>query len=735
MENPKSIFISYSQDSDAHSQKVLALVEELEAAGFRCAVDQTVGSEAVAEGLSNWMHRSILSADYILVICSERYYKIVHNNIELDVEVPGRFESVLSYGDIYQSVVLSRKLIPVILDAYFRKSVPEPLADRRAFLLNDEYPDLLAALQQGNDFSLPEVVPVLAAPEVAVVAEDRPHAQGDTSVTDVSMQDLMARADLTVLHPNTLVAGVINEITDQEITVDVGAKAEGVIARSECADPESFTVGESIEVYVEKVEGADGRPVVSCEKARQIRAWDELSQQGEVGSVVKGRVMSATQRGLVVNIGIDCFLPASQIDVRYVANLDSYVGQTLDLVILKIDIDSRHVVVSRRALLEEQRQQRQREFFDNQKVGDVLMGRVSAMLDFGVFVDLGGIDGLVPISELSFTRVEHPSEVVALGESVRVNIKSIDEARLRIGLSMKDAMANPWADIESRYGVGSQVHGTVVSMVTFGAFVEIEPGVQGLIHLSEFSWKKRVSKPEEMLKLGEAVAVVVVQVDAEAQKMGLSLKQMDVNPWALVERNYTVGHQVTGTVTKLADFGVFVGLDEGVEGLVHISDMSWKKRPRHPSEMVKVGDKLTAVLLGIDAEAQRISLGMKQALDDPWEGIENIYKLGSIITGNVTRMASFGAFVEISSQIEGLVHISEIQEDHVNRVEDVLKVGQKVQARVVNIDTQERRIGLSIKAAQLEDLQADVQASQSKMSGGGSLNSLADIFDQLTKNT
>lgn len=733
MEDSKSIFISYSQDSDLHAQKVLALAEELEAAGYRCWVDQMVGHEAFSEGMSTWMNRCVLKADHVLIVCSDRYHKLIHGEIATDTAALGGFESVFSHGDIYQSVVLVKKLIPVIFDEFFRKSVPEPLAERRVFLLEQDYPRLLEALQQGADFNLPAEVPVVAAPEVVVVKSEEQQPQPDPAQADVSMAELMAASNFKVLHAKTLVAGVISEINEQEVAVDVGAKAEGVIAKSEFSDAGSLSVGESIEVYVERAEGADARPLLSYEKARQIRAWDELSKHGEVGMVVQGRVLSATQRGLVVNIGIDCFLPASQIDVRFASNLESYVGQTLDLVVLKIDIVNRHVVVSRRALLEEKRQQRQREFFDSQKVGDVLTGRVSAILDFGVFVDLDGLDGLVPISEIGFQRVEHPNESVTLGESVRVKIKSIDEQRLRIGLSMKDAMVNPWADIESRYVVGSQVHGTVVSMVPFGAFVEIEPGVQGLIHLSEFSWKKRVAKPEEMLKLGEQVAAVVVQVDSDAQKLGLSLKQLDVNPWTLVARNYKVGSQVTGTVSKLADFGVFVALDEGVEGLVHISDMSWKKRPRHPSEMVKVGEPLTVVILGIDAEAQRISLGMKQALDDPWEGIENLYKLGSIITGKVTRIATFGAFVEITNQIEGLVHISEIQQERINRIDDVLQVGQEVKARVVKIDTDERRIGLSIKAAEMEDFEADVQASRNKMSEGGSLNNLGDIFDQLSK--
>ena len=638
----KSLFISYSSDSDAHASQVLQFVEKLEQAGFECWLDQKVTQTSLSEGLDKWMNGCLIKADYVLVVFSKRYNQLVHGESAHATSASDHFESVLSYGDIYQSIVLNKKVIPLVLDPQDEAIVPEPLADRRIYVLEQDQGDLIEALHSNLVPNLPESIPIPSVPEWVQGASEKNAASQHTSQSQMSsMEDLLSASEMKVLVPKTLIEGTVVEVSEDKVWVDVGTKAPGWVAKQEFFEKEGIEIGSAIEVYVEKVEGIDALPVLSFDKARQIRAWETLSAEGREGSQVQGYVLSATQRGLVVHIGVQCFLPASQVDVRFVNDLQSYVGQTLDLAILKIDRDRRHVVVSRRVLLEEKRARRQREFFDNCKVGDVLSGRVSSVMDFGVFVDLDGIDGLVPIGELSYKRVAHPKEVIALGERVRVKVKSIDEARLKIGLSLRDAMANPWEDAASRFEVGCQVKGEVCSLQPFGAFVELEPGIEGLIHVSEFSWTERVEHADRHLKLGEVVSAVVISLDVEAQKIGLSLKRLD---------------------------------------------------------------------------------------QDPWDEIEALYKLGSKVTGTITRLASFGAFVEISNQIEGLVHISQIQEDRVERIENVLKVGQKVEARVVKLDKEERRIGLSLKAV---DMEMDDFSLPSSPKAASPLNSLGDLFDQL----
>ena len=730
MDDKKKIFISYSQDSDVHSQRVLNLFRRLTQDGFECIIDQAVNQDDVREGLPTWMSRKVLVSDYVILICSERYHKIITGEIEAPTDEIGKWESVFSFNEIYNSHSLNKKFVPIIFNEYTRSFIPAAFKDRKTYLMDEQLSQLIEDLKAGIDFSIPKEIPVLAAPElIEADIYGSPQKSEQKQGPMVGMAELMQSSDLNAVRGKTIISGTILEVSNRDVTIDIGGKSEGVIPIEEIVDPESLNIGQSLEVYVEKPEGADGRPVVSYEKAKQIEAWKELSTTGKAGTVVSGRVKSATKGGLVVNVGIECFLPASQVDVGFVSNLERFVGQTLDFKILSIDLANRHVVVSRRELLEEQQQIKRTAFFNTRKVGDICRGTVRNILDFGAFVDLDGVDGLIPIGELSWARVSQPEDVVAVGESVNVKITAIDEARSRVGLSLKAASSNPWENAETRYPEGKQVEGTVVSLASYGAFIEVEPGIEALIHVSEFSWSKRIEKPEEMLQVGDSVAAVVMKVDTTEQKMSLSLRQMEMNPWKLVDQNYTAGQPARGVITRLANFGAFVQLEEGVEGLIHISDLTWKGRPKHPSSVVKVDQEVDVMVLSVDCEQKRIALGLKQISDDPWDVFEAQTKIGDILTGKVTRIADFGAFVEISKNIEGMVHISEISQERVNRIDDCLKIDQEVKVRVINLDRNERKIGLSIKSADEDSLEFEDVSKQLNSGSSGDLNSLGALFD------
>lgn len=732
----KKVFISYSQDSESHSAQALELANRFEAAGICCSIDQKVGPEEVKTGLPVWMSQEIIGADYLIVVCSERYQKLLTGIEKIESDSLGAWESVFSVNEVYNSVVHSKKMVPVIFNDYFRSFIPDPLQDRRVFLLDDEVDALIEGIKQGDDFSYSNDFPVISVPEIDEPEVDASQEETKAAAPQQSMAELMASQSIETIRAKTVIDATVLEVGTMEVLVDVGAKAEGIISTSEFNNVGELEIGQTVKVYVEKSEGADARPVLSHDKARQIEAWKKLSTDCKPGTVITGRVKSAVKGGLIVNVGIDSFLPASQVDVVFSTNLDHYVGQTFDFKIVDIDLNSRHVVVSRRALLEEQRRELRREFFATKKEGAFANGCVRSITDFGAFVDLGGVDGLIPISELSWARVDHPNEVVAIGEEVMVKVIELNEERDRVALSLKQAQENPWSDISKRYPDGKQVKGKVVSFMPFGAFVELEAGVQGLIHLSEFSWTKRVEKPEDVLKKGEEIAAIVLNADPETQKMSLSLRHLEMNPWVAVSQNYTAGSRTTGTVTRLATFGAFVELDEGIEGLVHISDMSWTKRPKHPSDIVKVGQELDVMVLSIDAEEQRIGLGIKQADEDPWEAIDSLYHLGDVVDGKVSRITSFGAFVDLGNHIEGLVHISEISEKRVNRIEDVLSEGEAVKARILSLDKAERRIGLSIKSALLEDDSEQIDLSSLKKNTSsatsGGLNNLGALLDAAT---
>lgn len=547
------------------------------------------------------------------------------------------------------------------------------------------------------------------------------------------MEELLANSQFENLVEGNIITGLITEIRENEVILDIGAKAEGTVNANEFIDVGELQIGSEIEVYLEKLEDRDGNPVISYDKAQQKKNWENILSQCEEGSILAGRVRSKVKGGLIVNIGVDSFLPASQIDIQPPKNLDQYVGQTYDFKVIKINTERRNIVVSRRELIEEQRREKRRKLLSEIQNGDVRRGTVKNITDYGAFIDLDGLDGLLHITDMSWGRISHPSEMLKVGEEVDVMIIEVDRDRERVSLGLKQTTNNPWEGIENRYPVGARVAGKVVNLVPYGAFVELEEGVEGLVHVTELSWVKRISKPNEVLKVGDQIEAVVLGIQKDDQKISLSVRQTEPNPWDMVRHNYPVGARVSGKVRNLTSYGAFVELEEGIDGMVHVSDMSWTRKVNHPSEMVKKGDQIEAIVLDVDSNNQRISLGMKQMLTDPWSEIENYYKIGDVVSGKVSKITSYGAFVELEHGIDGLVHISQISEDRVEKIKDVLKAGDDVTARVIKIDRDERRIGLSIKAANYDESQLAAETAAFDNLKSDELTSLGDILDEATR--
>jgi small subunit ribosomal protein S1 len=547
------------------------------------------------------------------------------------------------------------------------------------------------------------------------------------------MEELLAESQFELLTEGNVIKGVINEIRENEVILDIGAKAEGVVPSHEFIDVGELEIGEEIEVFLEKLEDRDGNPVISYDKAQQKKNWENILSKCEEGTVVAGRVKSKVKGGLIVNIGVDSFLPASQIDIQPPKNLDQYVGQTYDFKVLKINTERKNIVVSRRELIEEQRREKRRTLLDEIKPSDVRRGMVKNITDYGAFIDLDGLDGLLHITDMSWGRISHPSEMLKVGEEINVMIIEVDRDRERVSLGLKQTTQNPWDGIEARYPVGARVQGKVVNLVAYGAFVELEEGVEGLVHVTELSWVKRITKPSEVLKVGDTLEAIVLGIQKDEQKISLSVRQVEPNPWDMVRHNYPVGARVRGKIRNLTSYGAFVELEEGIDGMVHVSDMSWTRKVNHPSEMVKKADEIDAIVLDVDPDQQRISLGMKQLMTDPWSEIETYYKIGDVVTGNVSKITSYGAFIELEHGIDGLVHISQISEDRVEKIKDVLKVSQDVTARVIKIDRDERRIGLSIKAAEYDEAQLAAETAAFDNLKNDELTSLGDILDEVTR--
>jgi len=484
--------------------------------------------------------------------------------------------------------------------------------------------------------------------------------------------------------------------------VDIGYKSEGQVPLVEFANAAgqiSVAVGDAVEVLVESRESDTGGIVLSKEKADKMRIWEEISAACERDELVSGTIIGRVKGGLAVDIGVKAFLPGSQVDLRPIRNLDKLIGETYKFKVIKFNKKRGNIVLSRRALLEKEREELKKGTLEKLREGVIMNGVVKNLTDYGAFIDLGGIDGLLHITDMSWGRVTHPSEMLNVGDELRVVVLKFDAATERVSLGLKQIQEDPWAVAEERFPVGSRVKGKCVSITDYGAFIELYPGVEGLVHISEMSWTKRVKHPSKLVAIADGVEAVVLEVDAKNKRISLGMKQIEVNPWTVLEDKYPVGSVIRGQVKNVTDFGVFVGVEDGIDGLVHISDMSWTKHVKHPSELYKKGDEVEAVVLNIDVENERFSLGIKQLSPDPWSTLTERFPVGSRVSGKVTKVTDFGAFVEIESGVEGLVHVSEMKEERVEKPGDVVKEGDEVSVKIIDIDPNDRKVSLSMKQA------------------------------------
>jgi len=531
-----------------------------------------------------------------------------------------------------------------------------------------------------------------------------------TPMTD--MKELLAKSPGREFREGSIVKGRILEIRPREVLVDIGYKSEGMISASEFDDIDDLQVGDEVEVLLLRLENDEGMVILSKEKAAYRQNWEKIVKVFQGDGLIKGKVKAVVKGGLTVNIGVEAFLPGSQIDVVPPKDLQQFVGNTYDFKIVKINDDRKNVVLSRRELIEQERAEKRQRFLDTIKIGSTVKGYVKNLTDFGAFIDLDGMDGLLHITDMTWGRLGHPSELLKVGQELDVVVLDINREKERVSLGLKQTQKNPWDQTESRFPVGSKVKGKVTNLVPYGAFVEIEEGVEGLIHVSELSWTKRITRPSDVLTIGQELEAVVLGVNKEEQKISLGIRQLEPNPWDEIEHRYPIGKQVKGTTRNMTAYGAFVELEPGIDGMIHVSDMSWTRKINHPSEVLKKGDEIEAVVIDIDKQNQRISLGIKQLEGDPWKDIDQKYKIGDLVKGKVSKIATFGAFVALEGDIDGLVHISQISEDRIEKVKDALKIGQEIEARVIKVDKTERRIGLSIKAATYseEDLKKEAAA-------------------------
>lgn len=507
------------------------------------------------------------------------------------------------------------------------------------------------------------------------------------------------------MSPGTILTGTIVEIGKDFVVIDVGLKSEGLVPVSEFSEPSELVLENSVEVYLDRAEDEHGQIVLSREKAARQRQWEFILEHCEEGSIVKGKIMRKVKGGLMVDIGMEAFLPGSQIDNKRIKNLDEYIGKTCEFKILKINIERKNVVISRRELLEAERISKKAELLEEIQVGDVRKGIVKNITDFGVFLDLDGIDGLLHITDMTWKRIKHPSEMVSLSEELEVMILSIDKDKGRVALGLKQKEHNPWDDIEKRYPPGTRVKGKIVKLLPYGAFIEIEPGIEGLIHVSEMSWVKNVTDPTEVVNKGEEVEAIVLSVQKEEGKISLGIKQTEHNPWDEIDQKYPLGSNVNAEVKSLTNYGAFVELEPGIEGLIHISDMSWIKKVSHPSELFKKGDHVDSIVLSVDKESKKITLGVKQLTINPWDEIEKAIPVGTIVKGEVTKITAFGAFVALNNKVEGLIHVTELSDQPFAKVEDVISVGDQISAKVIKLDPEHKKVSLSIKEYLIEHTQ------------------------------
>ena len=577
----------------------------------------------------------------------------------------------------------------------------------------------------------------------------KPTAPADKSA---AMAEMLASAGQEVKFKNgKLVEGTVCGIKDDDVCVDIGYKSVGVIGIDEFAsgvegEAPAVKVGDKVTVMIVKLED-DKTGMVELSKRRaddKIR-WEKILERYVEGCVVTGTVKSAVRGGLIVQVDdVEAFLPGSQVEVAPVKELEPYVGQTFEFKVIKISNERRNLIVSRRELIEGTMAEKRAELLASLQKGEVRKGRVKNITDFGAFIDLDGIDGLLHITDMSWGRVKHPSEILKVGQELDVMVLDVDRDRERISLGLKQTTENPWNTIQEQFPVGARVSGKVVNLAAYGAFVEIAPGIEGLVHISEFSWTKRVARASDMLNVGDEVNVVVLSVDIENQKIALGIRQTQENPWDTVQDRFPVGSKIKGKVRNFTAYGAFVELEEGIDGMIHVSDMSWTRKINHPSECLQKGQEVEAVVLDVNPKEQRISLGLKQAQQDPWDEIAKKFPVGSTVKGKVSKIASFGAFIELEDGVDGLVHISQISDQRIEKVKDALDVGQEVEARVVKVDRGERRIGLSIRAMtmtedEIKALEAEAAGEErkpvsAKTAGAENLGGLSAAFDNAFAN-
>ena len=530
-----------------------------------------------------------------------------------------------------------------------------------------------------------------------------------------SLEKIEAAFDTSIKNFDlgTILRGRILGVIGNNVILDTGYKSEGIVPLSEFDSPEEVEVGTDIEVMLESFEDDTGLIQISKRKADRIRGWEKIVNKYQEGDVVKGKVVRKIKGGLLVDVGIPIFLPASQIDVKPPGEIAEYIGSEVTCKILKIDEVQQNIIVSRRKLIEEERNKQKREFLDSVQVDQIVKGMVKNIADFGAFIDLGGIDGLLHITDMSWGRISHPSEMLAIGDEIDVKILDIDAVKDKVSLGLKQKSENPWTNVEERYPIGSKIKGQVVNIMSYGAFVKLETGIEGLVHISEMSWTRRINHPSEVVAIGDSVEAVVLNINKDKEEISLSIKQVEMNPWTNIEEKYPPGVTIKGRVRNLTNYGAFIEIDEGIDGLLHISDMSWSKKVAHPSEIIKKGDKIEVKILSVDKDKKRVSLGIKQLTDDPWKKeIPEKYMVGDVVKGKVTKMTDFGAFVDLGNGLEGLLHISEVSNEKVKKLESILSIEQELNVKIVKIEPEARKIGLSLKGIENAPTQTEENAPQ-----------------------
>lgn len=534
------------------------------------------------------------------------------------------------------------------------------------------------------------------------VSDDDVQAQLTEALGQVDEQKLYGVGEGEAVHqPGAILTGRVVDVIGNDVVVEVGLKSEGIVDLGEFSKPDQVKPGMEVEVLLESVESETGLVELSKRKADRIRGWERILSSKKEGDVVTGTVMRKIKGGLLVDIGVPAFLPASQVDIRRPGDIGTYIGKEIDAKILKINEERRNIVISRRKMIEEERAEAKNQLFQTIQEGQWVKGVVKNIADFGAFVDIGGVDGLLHITDMSWGRVGHPSDVVQIDQEVEVVILNIDREKEKIALGLKQKTASPWEDVSKQYPVGTHVKGEVVNVMPYGAFVKIEEGLEGLVHVSEMSWTRRINHPSEVVNVGDQVDVVVLEIDKDKQEISLGMKQAEDNPWAIVKEKYPPGTVITGIVRNMTNFGAFVEIEPGIDGLLHVSDLSWTQKVGHPSEVLKKSEELKCVVLAVDEDKMRVSLGLKQLTEDPWlRIIPEHYLPGQIVRGKVTKITNFGVFVELEEELEGLLHVSELADYKVENPKDVVKPGEELEVKILRVDTEDRKIGLSLKRAQ-----------------------------------